>query len=223
MGTEGATTAEIEAGQAAYTPRFLAFYDLFVLGFSNRFAWRCPSTHMLELYNRFAGARHLDVGVGTGWFLDRPQWPVEQPQITLLDLNASSLRAAAHRIRRYAPQTVRANVLESVELGRERFDSIGMNFLLHCLPGHLEEKAATVTRNLLPYLEPGGVLFGSTVLGRGVRHNAIGRILLRAYNKKGIFSNLADDKDGLERALAASLSSVEVEVVGTVALFSARV
>ncbi|MFY9578639.1 MAG: class I SAM-dependent methyltransferase [Gaiellaceae bacterium] len=222
MGTEAPTTEEVEAGQAAYTPRLLALYDLYVLAFSNRFVWRCPSARMLELYNRLAGARHLDVGVGTGWFLDRCQWPVERPQITLLDLNPSSLQAAAHRIRRYEPRTVRANVLESVELGDVRYDSIGMNFLPHCLPGRLEEKAATVARNLLPYLEPGGVLFGSTVLGRGVRHNAFGRILIRAYNKKGIFSNLADDREGLQRALASSFSSVEIEVVGAVVLFSAR-
>jgi len=222
VSTEAPTTEEVEAGQAAYTPRLLALYDLYVLGFSNRFVWRCQSARMLELYNRFAGTRHLDVGVGTGWFLDRCRWPAERPQITLLDLNASSLQAAAYRIRRYAPQTVRANVLEPVELGNARFDSIGMNFLLHCLPGRLEKKAATVTRNLFPCLEPGGVLFGNTVLGLGVRQNALGRILIRAYNKNGIFSNLADDREGLERALASSFSSVEIEIVGAVALFSAR-
>ena len=38
---------------------------------------------------------------------------------------------------------------------------------------------------------------------------------------QGIFSNLADDWEGLQRALASSFSSVEI-VVGAVALFSAR-
>jgi hypothetical protein len=45
---------------------------------------------------------------------------------------------------------------------------------------------------------------------------------MRLYNRKGVFSNLDDDREGLERALSADLSSVEVEVIGTVALFSAR-
>jgi SAM-dependent methyltransferase len=213
---------EVEAGQRVYTPLTLRFYDLFVLGFSNRFVWRCPSSKMLERYESHVGARHLDVGVGTGWFLDHCKWPVERPQITLLDLNENSLSAASDRIRRFAPVTVQANVLSPVDLGDARFDSIGANFLFHCLPGGLEWKAATVASNLRPYLAPGGVLFGSTILGSGVAHNLLGRRLMRLYNRKRIFSNLEDDQRGLEQGLASELIDVEIEVVGVVALFAGR-
>jgi hypothetical protein len=177
---------------------------------------------MLDRYNTYVGARHLDVGVGTGWFLDHCDWPVETPQVTLLDLNQHSLSAASKRIRRYAPATARANVLDPVELGDVRFDSIGANYLFHCLPGPLQSKAATVASNLRPYLASNGVLFGSTILGQGVRHNLLGRRLMRLYNRKGIFSNLEDDQRGLEQGLASHLSDVEVEVVGAVALFVGR-
>ncbi len=74
--------ADVERGQQIYTPLVLRVYDVFVLGLSNRFAWRCPSRTMLERYNRHVGRRHLDLGVGTGWFLDRCRWPVEHPEIT---------------------------------------------------------------------------------------------------------------------------------------------
>ncbi|MET0938639.1 MAG: class I SAM-dependent methyltransferase, partial [Gaiellaceae bacterium] len=168
------------------------------------------------------GARHLDVGVGTGWFLDHCRWPVENPQITLLDLNENSLSTASDRIRRYAPATVQANVLDPVDLGDSRFDSIAANFLFHCLPGELKWKAATVATNLRPYLASGGVLFGSTILGRGVAHNLLGRRLMRLYNRKGIFSNIEDDQGGLEQGLASELTDVEIEVVGAVALFAGR-
>jgi hypothetical protein len=213
---------EVEAGQRVYTPLVLRAYDLFVLGFSNRFVWRCRSSNMLARYNRYVGARHLDVGVGTGWFLDRSRWPVEAPRITLLDLNENALSTASQRLRRYTPATVQANALDPVELGISRFDSIAANYLFHCLPGGLEWKSATVVSNLRPYLAPGGVLFGSTILGLGVPHNLLGRRLMRLYNKKGIFSNLEDDQRGLEQGLASQLNDVEVEVVGTVALFAAR-
>ena len=213
---------EVEAGQRVYTPFTLRVYDLFVLGFSNRFVWRCRSSKMLERYESHVGARHLDVGVGTGWFLDHCRWPVDSPQITLLDLNENSLSAASGRIRRYAPATVQANVLEPVDLGDSRFDSIGANFLFHCLPGGLEWKATTVASNLRPYLASGGVLFGSTILGRGVTHNLLGRRLMRLYNGKGIFSNVEDDQVGLEQGLASELTDVEIEVVGAVALFAGR-
>lgn len=214
--------ADVERGQRIYTPLVLRAYDLLVLGFSNRFVWRCPSPKILERYNTYIGARHLDVGVGTGWFLDHCDWPVETPQITLLDLNENSLSVASKRIRRYAPTTIQANVLDPIDLGDARFGSIGANYLFHCLPGEIESKATTVAASLGPYLASDGVLFGSTILGRGVRHNLLARRLMRLYNRKGIFSNLDDDQRGLEQGLASTLTSVEVEVVGAVALFAGR-
>ena len=222
MADEEPRADEVEAGQRVYTPFTLRVYDVFVLGFSNRFVWRCRSSKLLERYESHVGARHLDVGVGTGWFLDHCRWPVESPQITLLDLNENSLSAASDRIRRYAPATVQANVLDPVDLGDSHFDSIGANFLFHCLPGELEWKVTTVASNLRPYLASGGVLFGSTILGRGVAHNLLGRRLMRLYNRKGIFSNIEDDEGGLEQGLATRLTDVETEVVGAVALFAGR-
>jgi SAM-dependent methyltransferase len=213
---------EVEAGQRIYSPLVLRGYDLVVLGFSNRFVWRCRSSMLLERYDRYVGVRHLDVGVGTGWFLDHCSWPVERPEITLLDLNEHSLSVASKRIRRYAHATIHANVLDPVELGDVTFDSIGANYLFHCLPGMLESKAATVASNLRPYLAPNGVLFGSTILGRGVEHNLLGRRLMRLYNNKGIFSNLEDDQRGLEQGLASQLTDVQTEIVGSVALFAGR-
>ena len=222
MADEGPSADEVEAGQRVYTPFTLRVYDLLVLGFSNRFVWRCRSSKLLERYDSHVGARHLDVGVGTGWFLDHCTWPVASPKITLLDLNENSLSAASNRIRRYAPATVRANVLDRVDLGDAQFDSIGANFLFHCLPGGLEGKAATVASNLRPYLASDGFFFGSTILGRGVPHNLFGRRLMRLYNRKRIFSNLEDDQRGLEQGLASELSDVQIEVVGAVALFAGR-
>jgi hypothetical protein len=72
------------------------------------------------------------------------------------------------------------------------------------------------------YLEPGSVLFGSTILGRGVPHMRIGRRLMRIYNAKGIFSNSDDDELGLERGLTSQLRDVEIELAGAVALFAGR-
>ncbi len=113
-------------------------------------------------------------------------------------------------------------MLDPVDLADARFDSIGANFLFHCLPGALEWKAATVASNLRPYLASGGVLFGSTILGRDIAHNLLGRRLMRLYNRKGIFSNLDDDRLGLEQGLASELTDVEIEVAGAVALFAGR-
>ena len=208
------------AGQAVYSPWTLRLYDAYVLGLSCRFAWRCPADVLLAQYQAHVGARHLDVGVGSGYFLDRCRFPVPRPQILLLDLNQASLAFAAQRIARLQPRTCRADVLAPLPIS-ETFDSIGLGFLLHCLPGDMSHKARAMA-NLAGLLDPGGVLFGSTVLTGDVRHNALGRALLAVYNRKGIFSNRDDSAAALRAALDQSFSDISVTTHGAVALFAAR-
>jgi ubiquinone/menaquinone biosynthesis C-methylase UbiE len=214
------STPDTKPGQAVYSRWSLALYDAYVLGLSCNLAWRCPAERLLAHYDRHVSGRHLDVGVGTGYFLDRCRFPVSMPRVCLLDLNAQSLAHAARRISRYAPRTVRGDVLGPLSLD-ERFESVGLGFLLHCLPGSMVDKATAIT-NLARVLEPHGVLFGSTILGAGVEHNALGRRLMAIYNAKGIFGNAADSESDLRAALEASFTDVTIERVGTVALFSAR-
>jgi hypothetical protein len=65
--SDEASAEAAEAGQAVYSRALLAFYDIGIVWFSNSFLWRCPSKHMRAHYDRHVGARHLDVGVGTGY------------------------------------------------------------------------------------------------------------------------------------------------------------
>lgn len=70
-----ASAEEVAAGQAVYTERLLAAYDFLVLGVSNRWVWKCSTRRLEELYARHITANHLDVGVGTGYLLDRCRLP----------------------------------------------------------------------------------------------------------------------------------------------------
>ncbi len=216
------TAEQVEAGQAVYTRPVLASYDLFVLRLSNRFVWRCPWRRLLTLYDRHVSANHLDVGVGTGFFLDRCRFPTAQPRLALMDLNAQCLAVAGGRLARYRPEIYRANVLEPIRIDAPGFASIGLNYLLHCLPGTIATKGAAL-RHLRPLLVPGGVLFGATLLHEGVQRYPAARRLMALYNAKGIFSNTRDDLEGLEAMLSEHLTAVKVEVVGCAALFSGRV
>jgi hypothetical protein len=112
-------------------------------------------------------------------------------------------------------------VLEPLDLGEARFNSVALNGVLHCLPATMDEKAG-VFRSLRPLLDDGGVLFGSTILGRGVAHGRVARKVIGIYNREGIFTNLADDLEGLERAITSSFQRVDVETQGSFALFVAR-
>lgn len=216
------TREEVDAGQAVYTRRNLALYDWVVHGMSNRFCWECPAHRLEAHYNRYVSANHLDVGVGTGYFLDRCHFPSPSPRVALMDLNPGTLEFTSQRISRYRPERYVRNVLEPVEMDAPKFDSIGINYLLHCLPGTIETKGA-VFDHMKSLMNPGAVLFGSTLLQSGVRRNGLARRLMNLYNKKGIFSNRQDDLDGLTLALNQRFGSVSVELIGCAALFSARV
>jgi hypothetical protein len=119
----------------------------------------------LEHYNRHVSANHLDVGVGTGYFLDHCRFPSHTPRIALMDLNRNSLDFASRRIARYKPETYIRNVLEPIAIDALRFDSIGVNYLLHCLPGTMESKSVAFD-HLKALMNPGAVLFGSNFAAR---------------------------------------------------------
>jgi hypothetical protein len=207
------------AGQAVYTPRMLRVYDSLVTKFSNSLIWRCPARRILEHYDRHVRASHLDVGPGTGYYLDRCSFPSTAPRITLVDPNLEVLRFAADRISRYQPAIHAADALKPIDLEPASFSSIGLAYVLHCIPGSIRSKAI-VFDNLIPLVEPGGVIFGTTILSQGVRHTRLGRNLMRIYNKKGIFANLEDDLAEMDRVLASRFERFELEVIGAVALFA---
>lgn len=213
----------VRAGQAVYTPLSLAAYDIIVHGLSNRWIWRCP-THLLDrLYDRNVSDRHVDVGVGTGFFLNRAHWPSQAPAITLVDLNAHCLARAAKRVARFAPLSVVANVLEPLPpLAGAPFLSASLCYLLHCLPGTMAEKAR-VFDHLLPSLEPGAVVFGATIVPGRPREGFAARRLMALYNRRGIFSNLDDRPADLVGELEARFDRVETWQEGTVLLFEAYV
>ena len=80
-------------GQAGYNPVMLAIYDLWVLGFMSRVVLHVPIPPFVENYRANLGRRHLDVGPGTGYFLEKAA-PPEDTEITLLDPNPHVLRRA---------------------------------------------------------------------------------------------------------------------------------
>jgi len=212
--------AAVAAAHAVYTPLMLRLYDRLVHGFSNRFAWRCPTERLLHLYRTDLSLRHLEAGVGTGFFIDRAD-PPRFDYLALLDINRHCLARSAERLSRYRPVLREGNLFTPLPGGLEPVGSIGLTYVLHCLPGRMSEKFGVVD-HLRPLLSNRGVLFGATILGRGVAPNAAARALLGLYNRKGVFNNLDDDIAALRDGLEARFDRVTVETQGCVALFEAR-
>lgn len=193
-----------------------------MLGTSNHLLWKCPTQRLLDHYNQHVSANHLDVGVGTGYFLDRCQFPTSTARVALMDLNPNALEFAAARIARYHLELYLQNVLDPISLNVEKFDSVGINYLLHCLPGSIASKSV-VFDHLKALMNPNAIIFGSTLLQSGVHRNWAAKRLMEIYNQRGIFSNRQDDLKGVKRSLTERFSDVSVEVVGCAVVFSGRV
>jgi SAM-dependent methyltransferase len=205
-------------GQSGYGRLLLNLYDPLVLGPIARFIWRCPTPGLLERYRRNIRSPHLDVGPGTGYFLERGGLASGSP-VTILDPNPNVLRHVSARLRRLNVTSVEADVLKPLPISGP-FESAALHLVLHCLPGPLERKARAIA-NVAAVLAPDGVLFGASVLGRGGRHSWPARRMLEAFNREGAFANLHDTEPGLREILRASFERVELEVIGSIALFTA--
>ena len=174
-----------EAGASIYSPAILKLYDFGVLGLSNRFAWQCPTkTVLLPFYKEHLGRKHLDVGVGTGFYIARAGL-TRSHQVGLLDLNENSLRAAAGQVKEAEVRTFLRDVMKpGSEPADTGYDSVSLFYLLHCLPGTMDDKETAIA-NLKGYLSKDGVLYGATILGEEANHNLMGRMLLKLYNDNG--------------------------------------
>ena len=208
-----------DAGHRIYTPAFLRIYDVGVLWLYSNRVWRCPVPRLVELYSGQLRRRHLDVGPGTGYFLTRARLPGDF-DLTLLDASPHALQHASRRLAQLQPAVVEADVRRPLPT-TQRFDSVAMSYVLHCLPGPLPAKAGAV-RNVADVLVHDGVLFGATILGERARHSRAGRAALRQLNRRGIFDNAADTEASLHTILAGCFEHVAVEIAGAAALFIAR-
>ncbi|TQN64781.1 Methyltransferase ctvB [Colletotrichum shisoi] len=218
---------------AVYSPSFLTlFYDKYVLGFNMKYIWKCSTNDvLLPFFAENFSRNHLDCGVATGWFpaaaLARPFRADSKQRLTLLDLTANPLRAAKARVLAVATNTdvrcVEADVTEPPpkQLLGERFDSISMFNLFHCMPGgRAKLRALGMYKELL---SDDGVLSGCTVLGPNDSTGWLTRLQLRWYNKWwGIFHNWDDEKDHVKDALDHEFEEVETWVIGQLMLFRAR-
>jgi len=136
-----------------------------------------------------------------------------------MDLNTNTLEVVSKTVAHYQPAGVVNDILSPTQPQLPLFDSIAFNYVWHCLPANAN-KAQAFT-HLAQFLQPDGVLFGATLLGKDTKLNPFAKGLMALYNQKGIFGNQNDSYDALERALAANFSRYDIRQVGTAAIFSA--
>jgi len=211
----------LDAALAAYSEENLKMYDDWILGV-NVSHWQCPTELLLEEYNKHISTDHLDVGVGTGYYLDLCTFPEdkETPRIAIMDMAEKSIAETSKRIERYSPEVIWGNVLEPLIYKGNKFSSIACNYLFHCVPGSFKEKGIAF-KHLSEHLADEGVLFGATICRHGVDASDEAIEMMNGNNEAGFFNNLDDSVEDLTAALNDVFSNVEVTVKGSVAIFNA--
>ncbi|MFI6046390.1 SAM-dependent methyltransferase [Nocardia sp. NPDC051321] len=213
--------AELD-GARPYSTILLRAYDLWVLGFNNRFVWRCPTKHLRRLYADNISGDHLDVGPGSGWHLSHATYPVAAPKVTLVDLTERSMEMTTRRLRQrdIEPVSHVGSVLQPLPVDRQ-YASVAASLLMHCVPGTWDTKGIAF-RHIADATTDDGVFFGATVLSHGVPDTALSRATAKAFQRRGLFHNQDDDLTGLVDALERAFAAVEVNTIGSTALWTAR-
>jgi SAM-dependent methyltransferase len=206
-------------GQAGYSPALLRLYDPIVIRWVATIVWRAPKGPLVAEYRDSIREPHLDIGPGTGYFIDHSALP-DGSRVTIVDPNRNVLEHAARRLHRLDVTAVEADVLKPLPLDGP-FESAALSLVIHCLPGPLSRKAKAI-ENVAAVLSPSGTLFGATVLGRSAPHSWLGQRVLTAFNRRGAFDNLDDTEEGLRSILEASFEHVEIQPLGSIAVFNAR-
>lgn len=222
-------SSPLPRGASAYSRFSLRGYDFLVHSLSNRFAWNCPTSALIAGIRANLTPNHLEIGIGTGKLLRKAIRGRSLERLVLADVNPECLAYAKKVLAPWHPQLWTFDLLElrnsGGELpggqGRSRFTSIGLNYVLHCLPCPLEDKLKIVVELVDRLLDSQGVLFGSVIFP-DLQGNAFSRWLMRFYNRKGIFGNEHDRASDFQTGLRKHGLDCQFETRGCVVLFTAR-
>ena len=201
----------------AYFNRFLLnLYDFVVYRIVSKFIWRMPETRLIEHYKKHLSDNHLEVGVGTGYLLDKTKDNIKQ--LSLMDLSEPCLMKTAKRLKSFNPSVYRQNILDKPQLDN-KFDSISVNYVMHCVTGDFKQKGIAFN-HLKSLLNEDGVLFGTTVL-KTPNSSFLAKFAMHVLNSIGLFNNQNDRIDELHASLQHYFKHVDIKTVSSVAIFLA--
>ena len=210
-----------EDGVRIYSPVLLSVYDFLIMKVLTPYVWRCPARHYTDLYRDLMSRNHADIGVGTGYCLDRCGYEPGEVRIGLFDLQKNCLAYTARRIARFEPETYQCDALRPIRSAADRFDSIALGGILHCIPGDLADKGV-VFDSIQPLMHARTKVFGYTILNQGIAKTLLSRATYFILQKLKVINGLNDSASQLTRELKKRFRNFDVRVIGCVAIFTAH-
>ena len=215
------TAQKVPRSQQFFNKTSLFIYDILLYRFISKYAWGSSIQRLDAHYRKYVTPNHLEVGVGTGFLLNRAVLQSARPRVALMDLSRECLEKTRRKVARYAPDTYIQDLLEPIQYKMDKFDSIGINYVMHCVPGSFREKGV-VFAHLQEHLGENGTLFGTTVLSEDVDKNALAKPFMWLMNALGVFNNRRDNARDLRECLESTFGVIEFDVVGVTAFFAVR-
>jgi len=207
-------------------PKDFKTYDFFTYQINVRFGWGLTLQRILKHYRKFVSQKsHAEVGLATPTLVS--QVVSKDAKITLLDVSDTFLEKSEFWMRDLGYSKVTGyhqDITTPVDPKIPKVDSICLNYVLHCVPGTLAPSSKGVCfQHIKGVLAPGGVCFGTTVLGYNAGHNCFGRWMMGQLNgpKLKVFTNTEDSEADLRASLTAAFKRFELKVYGVSAVWAA--
>jgi hypothetical protein len=215
------TTRTTQDGIRIYGALLLPCYDFLIMKVLSPYVWRCPAHHYVDLYRNLMSNNHADIGVGTGYVLDRCEFKPGEARIALFDLQQNCLDYTVKRLARFHPEVYQCDAMEPIRVDADRFDSIALGGILHCIPGNMAKKGA-VFDAIEPLMRSGATVFGYTILNHGVKKTLASRITYFILQKLRVINGLEDSATQLALELKKRFTFTDIKVAGCVAIFTAH-
>lgn len=167
-------------------------YDYLVNNINCKYAWKCNQSVIKNLYKNNISKNHLEIGPGTGYFLKDYNFD----NLFLMDINRDILKASQDNLKINSKNIniYQHNIFEDDnKVNNLNLDSIGLTYVLHCVPGKLDFLLNNLVKNIN---NNNYTIFGATVIPNN--NDFIASTELFFLNKTGVFSNYNDKMSDLE-------------------------
>ena len=144
--------------------------------------------NIFNQYNKYLGRNHLEIGPGSGYFLKNKNIN----NLTLIDINQDILNYSYNNLisNNYEIKIKNHNIFNQELKLNSEFDSVGLNYVLHCIPGRIENNIDSIINNLKNKNDY--ILFGSSVLNDVNLQTRLSKLELIYLNKNKVFHNTND-------------------------------
>lgn len=200
----------------------LDYYDLFVNKINCKYVWQCSEKNIYNLYANNIQKNHIEIGPGTGYYL-KP-YISNLNTLELIDINSNILRYANMRLNHpdLKKKIININLFKrnnSLKI-TNKVTSIGVNCVLHCVPGPIEINIDNLINNLKKENEQNKIIiFGSSVINDSEK-NILQDFELGLLNYFRIFNNKQDNEEKLINYFKQKKLEYKTTKVGSIILFS---